>query len=116
MFPDNDNLPDDHPDKFIAKMGGEAIRDLLRNIDIEELSNELKAQLAQETSEHKKYENLKRLKEVEAFNQKVVVKGKEEFIYKPEWMVLTIIPVIPPELRPLVPLSSASSLRITTLH
>jgi len=103
-FPDNDKLPDDHPDKFIAKMGGEAIRDLLRNIDIEELSNELKAQLAQETSEQKKYEILKRLKVVEAFNQKVVVKGKEEFINKPEWMVLTIIPVIPPELRPLVPL------------
>ncbi len=103
-FPDNEKLPDEHPDKFIAKMGGEAIRDLLRNIDIEELSNELKDQLTKETSEQRKYEILKRLKVVEAFNQKIIVKGKEEFINKPEWMVLTIIPVIPPELRPLVPL------------
>lgn len=107
-FPDNDKLPDDHPDKFIAKMGGEAIRDLLRNIDIEKLSVELREQLAAGASEQKKYEILKRLKVVEAFKPKqITTRGgtiKEEIVNKPEWMVLTDIPVIPPELRPLVPL------------
>jgi len=103
-FPDNDKLPDDHPDKFIAKMGGEAIRDLLAKIDVDELAEELKEQLKEADSEQKKYEILKRLKVVEAFRQREK-KGKgEEFINKPEWMVLTYIPVIPPELRPLVPL------------
>ncbi len=107
-FPDNDKLPDDHPDKFIAKMGGEAIRDLLRNLDIEKLSAELREQLAAESSEQKKYEILKRLKVIEAFKPKqITTRGgtvKEEIVNKPEWMVLTDIPVIPPELRPLVPL------------
>ncbi|MEN3038652.1 MAG: DNA-directed RNA polymerase subunit beta' [Candidatus Kryptonium sp.] len=105
QFPENEKLQDDHPDKFIAKMGGEAIRDLLKNLDIEKLSNELKEQLTKESSEQRKYEILKRLKVVEAFNQKQPVRGgREEFVNRPEWMVLTIIPVIPPELRPLVPL------------
>ena len=107
-FPDNDKLPNDHPDKFIAKMGGEAILDLLKSINIEELSAELREQLASETSEQKKQEILKRLKVVEAFKPKEVQtrtgRTTEQEVNRPEWMVLTHIPVIPPELRPLVPL------------
>jgi DNA-directed RNA polymerase subunit beta' len=93
-------LSDDNPDKFIAGMGGEAIRNMLRHIHIEELSDELRTVLKTEKSQQKKHEALKRLKVVEAFR----TQENGEYKNKPEWMVLDVIPVIPPELRPLVPL------------
>jgi DNA-directed RNA polymerase subunit beta' len=81
--------------EFIAKMGAEAIRDLLRGIDIEELAVSLRAQVKVETSVQRKKDTLKRLRVIEAFRQS----GN-----RPDWMVLEVIPVIPPDLRPLVPL------------
>ncbi len=81
--------------QFTAKMGAEAIRDLLRGIDIEELAVSLRAQVKVETSVQRKKDTLKRLRVIEAFRQSQ---------NKPEWMVLEVIPVIPPDLRPLVPL------------
>ncbi|MBD3408809.1 MAG: DNA-directed RNA polymerase subunit beta', partial [Ignavibacteriales bacterium] len=96
---DNEKLPDDDPNKFYAKIGGDAVRELLKNTRVEELFQELRAQLAKETSQQKKDDLLKRLKIIEAFREK---EKKPE--NKPEWMVLSYIPVIPPELRPLVPL------------
>jgi len=81
--------------KFEADMGATAIKKLLSNIDIGELSAKLRAQVKIETSAQLKQENLKRLKVVEAFRQSN---------NKPEWMCLDVIPVIPPDLRPLVPL------------
>ena len=95
----NDFLEDTDPNKFIAKMGGEAIRDLLSSIDLDELSFELRDKASHETSKQRKTEALKRLQVVEAFRQ-----ANEKRENKPEWMVMNIIPVIPPELRPLVPL------------
>ncbi len=95
----NDKLADNDPNKFYAKIGGEAIRELLKNLAIEEKFYELKDQLNKETSQQKKDDLLKRLRVIEAFRTK---EGKLE--NKPEWMVLNYIPVIPPELRPLVPL------------
>jgi len=97
--PDNDYLDDNDPNKFIAKMGGEAIRDLLATIDLDALSYELRHKANHETSKQRKTEALKRLQVVEAFR-----KANERRTNKPEWMVMNIIPVIPPELRPLVPL------------
>ncbi len=82
-------------DKFDARIGGEAILELLKRVDIEALSKELRMVIKQETSQQRRNEALKRLKVVEAFKKS----GN-----KPEWMVMTVIPVIPPELRPLVPL------------
>ncbi|MEG8946794.1 DNA-directed RNA polymerase subunit beta' [Rosettibacter firmus] len=96
---DNDALDDNDPKKFVAKIGGEAIRELLKNTDIEQTFQELKAQLAVETSQQKRSDILKRLRVLEAFRER---EGKVQ--NKPEWMVLSVIPVIPPELRPLVPL------------
>ena len=93
-------LPEDHPDRFIARMGGEAIRELLRRLDVDQLSEQLRLVLKQERSQQKKHDALKRLKVVEAFR----TREDGEFKNKPEWMVLDVIPVIPPELRPLVPL------------
>ncbi len=95
----NEYLEDNDPNKFIAKMGGEAIRDLLASIDLDELSYQLRDKASHETSKQRKTEALKRLQVVEAFRQ--ANKRREN---KPEWMVMNIIPVIPPELRPLVPL------------
>lgn len=95
----NDKLDDDDPKKFIAKIGGEAIRDLLKRLDVEKTFNELKEQAKIETSVQKKQELLKRLRILEAFRER---DGK--VVNKPEWMVMSVIPVIPPELRPLVPL------------
>jgi len=89
----------DENEKFIAKTGGEAILDLLRRVDIVKLSEDLRAQARAESSFQKKTEILKRLKIIEAFLPRE--DGREN---KPEWMVLTVLPVIPPELRPLVPL------------
>ncbi len=81
--------------QFVAKMGGEAIRELLSEIDLNEMSAELRLQAKVETSTQRKKEILKRLRIVEAFRQS----GN-----RPEWMILTVIPVLPPDLRPLVPL------------
>ncbi len=81
--------------EFVAKMGAEAVRDLLRELDNEELAISLRAQVKVETSVQRKKDTLKRLRVIEAFRQSE---------NKPEWMVLGVIPVIPPDLRPLVPL------------
>jgi DNA-directed RNA polymerase subunit beta' len=82
-------------DGFVAKIGAEAVRDLLAEIDIEDLSEELRAKSKIETSVHRKKNILKRLKVIEALRQSS---------NRPEWMIMTVIPVIPPDLRPLVPL------------
>jgi len=96
---DNDKLDDTDPNKFVAKIGGDAVKSILKNINIEELSQELRDKVKVETSQQKKADLLKRLRVIEAFKEE---KGKVE--NKAEWMVLGFIPVIPPELRPLVPL------------
>ncbi len=95
----NADLDDDEPKKFIAKMGGDAVKDLLGRVRVEELSALLRTQVKSETSLQKKAEALKRLRVLESFR-----KSEESAPNKPEWMVLDVIPVIPPELRPLVPL------------
>jgi len=81
--------------EFTARMGAEAIKELLKRIDLNELSKELRTRIETETSVQRKKDQLKRLKVVEAF------RGSEN---RPEWMILDVIPVLPPELRPLVPL------------
>jgi DNA-directed RNA polymerase subunit beta' len=96
---DNDALDDEDPKKFIAKIGGDAVKELLKKIDIEVTFQTLKAQLVEETSQQKRADLLKRLRVLEAFRE---YEGKVP--NKPEWMVLNVVPVIPPELRPLVPL------------
>lgn len=95
----NRSLPDSSPEKFIALMGGEAIYELLRRIDVAALSRQLRAQIAFEESVQKRQDLIKRLRIVEAFLQ-----NNEQDKNRPEWMVLKVLPVIPPELRPLVPL------------
>ncbi len=95
----NDELEPTDKRKFVAKIGGEAIKDLLKQVDIPALAAELRAQVLEETSVQKKQEALKRLRVVEAFRER-----EDGPVNKPEWMVLDVIPVIPPELRPLVPL------------
>jgi len=97
---DNHHLDDRDPQKFIAKMGAEAISDLLERIDLDELSAQLRYQAATETSQQRKTDALKRLKIVEAFRSS----NQGGHINRPEWMVVRMVPVIPPELRPLVPL------------
>ena len=94
---DNQFLEDTDPNKFIAKMGAEAIYDLLTRIDLDELSYQLRDQAHKDGSQQRKTEALKRLQVVESFRAS---RGKN----KPEWMILKAIPVTPPELRPLVPL------------
>ena len=96
-FPDNESLADDDPKKFIAKMGAEGIYDLLKETDIVELSKDLRQKMLAETSQQRKAEILKRLGVVKWF-----LESKD--INRPEWMIMKIIPVIPPDLRPLVPL------------
>ena len=93
----NAQLDDDDPNKFIALMGAEAIDLMLRRLDLDTLSYSLRHKASTETSQQRKAEALKRLHIIEAFRE-----SRE--INKPEWMVLKVIPVIPPELRPLVPL------------
>ena len=93
----NDKLDDNDPKKFIAKMGAEAIYDLLKDLDLDRLAGELRDRATTDSSQMRKTEALKRLQVVEAFRQS---KG----VNRPEWMIMKIIPVIPPELRPLVPL------------
>ena len=96
---DNHYLEDSDPNKFIAKMGGEALIGLLGKLNLDELSYELRHKANTETSQQRKQEALKRLQVVEAFRD-----ANERIVNKPEWMVMKIVPVIPPELRPLVPL------------
>jgi len=96
---DNQYLPDEDPQKFIAKMGAEAVHDLLGRIDLDSLSFTLRNSAANETSQQRKADALKRLSVVESFRD-----ASLRITNRPEWMVMQYIPVIPPELRPLVPL------------
>ncbi len=96
---ENQYLEDADPNKFIAKMGAECLIDLLARIDLEALSFELRHKANTETSKQRKTEALKRLNVVEAFKDSQ--KNREN---NPEWMIMKVVPVIPPELRPLVPL------------
>ena len=96
---ENQYLADDDPNKFIAKMGAEAVHDMLQRIDLDQLSFDLRNAAATETSQQRKADALKRLSVVEAFRD-----ANSRIVNRPEWMVMQYIPVIPPELRPLVPL------------
>ena len=96
-LPNNGNLPDEDENKFRAKMGAEAIYDLLKEVDIDELAKSLRASMVTDRSQQRRTEALKRLSVVKWFQES---KG----INRPEWMILKVIPVTPPELRPLVPL------------
>jgi len=96
---ENQYLEDSDPNKFIAKMGAECLHDLLSRIDLNELSYQLRHKANTETSKQRKTEALKRLKVVEAFRESQ--KNRDN---RPEWMIMQVVPVIPPELRPLVPL------------
>ena len=96
---DNYYLDDTDPNKFVAKMGAEAIYELLQQLDLDSLSYELRDRANTDGSQQRKNEALKRLQVVEAFRSSV-----EKGINRPEWMIMKILPVTPPELRPLVPL------------
>ena len=96
---ENQYLEDSDPEKFIAKMGAECLIELLSRIDLDGLSYELRDKANNETSKQRKTEALKRLQVVESFRE--ANKNREN---RPEWMIMKTIPVIPPELRPLVPL------------
>ncbi|MDQ3536385.1 MAG: DNA-directed RNA polymerase subunit beta' [Bacteroidota bacterium] len=96
---ENQMLDDDDPNKFIAKMGAEALVMLLGRLDLDDLSYSLRHQAATDTSQQRKAEALKRLKVVEAFRD-----ARTRIENRPEWMIIKMVPVIPPELRPLVPL------------
>ncbi|HKL72290.1 MAG TPA: hypothetical protein VJ855_06495, partial [Marinilabiliaceae bacterium] len=93
----NQQLDDEDPNKFIAKMGADALHMILSRIDLDELSYDLRHKANTETSQQRKSEALKRLQVVEAFRES---KG----VNRPEWMIIKVVPVTPPELRPLVPL------------
>ncbi|MGI9545985.1 MAG: DNA-directed RNA polymerase subunit beta' [Flavobacteriaceae bacterium] len=97
--PENQYLEDSDPDKFIAKMGAECLIDLLSRIDLKQLSYDLRHKANTETSKQRKTEALKRLQVVEALRE--AQNNREN---NPEWMIMKVVPVIPPELRPLVPL------------
>jgi len=96
---ENQYLEDSDPNKFIAKMGAECLIDLLARIDLDELSFQLRHKANTETSKQRKTEALKRLQVVEALRE-----SQENRENRPEWMIMKVVPVIPPELRPLVPL------------
>ncbi len=96
---ENQFLDDTDPQKFIAKMGAEALEELLKRLDLDQLSYDLRHQAANETSQQRKNEALKRLQVVEAFRG-----SRDRIENRPEWMIVKIVPIIPPELRPLVPL------------
>jgi len=96
---ENQYLDDKDPNKFIAKMGAEALHDLLARLDLDALSFELRDKANRETSQQRKNEALKRLSVVESFRD-----ANTRVINRPEWMITRVVPVIPPELRPLVPL------------
>ena len=97
LSPDNQYLPDDDPNKFVAKMGAEAILQLLQELDLDKLSYELRDRANSDTAQQRKAESLKRLQVVESFRA-----SRDR--NKPEWMIMKILPVTPPDLRPLVPL------------
>ena len=96
---DNQYLEDSDPNKFIAKMGAEALFDLLANEDLDERSYQLRHQANNETSQQRKNEALKRLQVIESFRD-----ANSRIENRPEWMIVKVVPVIPPDLRPLVPL------------
>jgi len=96
---ENQYLEDTDPNKFVAKMGAEALYDLLKTLDLEQTSYDLRHQANTETSMQRKNEALKRLQVVESMRE-----SQERIDNRPEWMVIKVVPVIPPELRPLVPL------------
>jgi len=96
---ENQMLEDSDPEKFVAKMGADAVHDLLERLDLSALAYALRHQAATETSQQRKSEALKRLRVVEAFRD-----GQTRIENKPEWSIIQYLPVIPPELRPLVPL------------
>ncbi|XQP84886.1 MAG: DNA-directed RNA polymerase subunit beta' [Candidatus Pollutiaquabacter aromativorans] len=96
---ENQHLDEKDPNKFIAKMGAEALYDLLSRLDLDGLSYSLRHQASTETSQQRKNEALKRLNVVEAFRE-----ANNHIENRPEWMIVKVVPVIPPELRPLVPL------------
>ncbi|OKS85129.1 DNA-directed RNA polymerase subunit beta' [Mucilaginibacter polytrichastri] len=96
---ENQYLDDKDPQKFVAKMGAEALEELLKRLDLDQQSYDLRHQAANETSQQRKNEALKRLQVVEAFRD-----ARTRIDNNPEWMIVKIVPVIPPELRPLVPL------------
>ena len=95
----NEKLDEIDPNKFVARIGGDAVKSMLKSTNVETLSQELRERLDVETSQQKKADLLKRLRIIEAFKEE-----ERKVPNKPEWMVLNYIPVIPPELRPLVPL------------
>ena len=99
ILKDNHYLDDADPNKFVAKMGAEALHDLLRDLDLNKLSNDLRLAAETETSVQRKNEALKRLQVVEAMRE-----SQTRIDNRPEWMIVKVVPVIPPELRPLVPL------------
>ena len=96
---ENQYLDDKDPNKFVAKMGAEAVHDLLANLDLDALSYELRNKADTETSQQRKAEALKRLQVVENMRE-----SQMRIENRPEWMIVKVVPVIPPELRPLVPL------------
>src|SRR5574344_2185519 len=96
---ENRLLPDDDPNKLVAKMGAEALYDLLKDIDLDKLSFQLRDAAHKETSQQRKHEALKRLNVVEGFRE-----ANLRLENRPEWMIVNVVPVIPPDLRPLVPL------------
>ena len=96
---ENQYLDDKDPNKFVAKMGAEALHEMLSRINLDELSYELRHKASTETSQRRKNAALKRLQVVEAFRD-----ANTRIVNKPEWMITRVVPVIPPELRPLVPL------------
>ncbi|MDD4001385.1 MAG: DNA-directed RNA polymerase subunit beta' [Bacteroidales bacterium] len=96
---ENQLLDDDDPNKFIARMGAEALIVLLKGLDLDKLSYDLRHTANRETSQQRKQEALKRLNVVEAFRD-----SRNRIENRPEWMIVQVVPVIPPELRPLVPL------------
>ena len=96
---ENQYLDDTDPNKFIAKMGAEALIELLSRLDLDQLSYDLRHKANTETSQQRKQEALKRLQVVEAFRD-----ANTRIENRPEWMIVKVVPVIPPELRPLVPL------------
>ncbi|MBL4715645.1 MAG: DNA-directed RNA polymerase subunit beta', partial [Bacteroidia bacterium] len=96
---ENQLLDNDDPNKFIAKMGAEALEMLLGRLNLDQISYDLRHAAATETSQQRKHDALKRLSVVEAFRE-----ANTRLENKPEWMIVKLVPVIPPELRPLVPL------------
>ena len=101
---DNAMLPDSDPNKFIAGMGAEALQKLLIELDLDKLSYELRAKASRETAVARKQEALKRLNVIESFRESQRAMQERGMDNRPEWMIMNIIPVIPPDLRPLVPL------------